>query len=236
MRSKYYLTFHQTLSKFVTDENFTIEFKLFTDKYILGYDLKMNMFTINGSYASKSNLDSVYKIIKCYVIDELGRQQKHTFCNELEKVKSVNMNDVQKEAYYNLRKLFKPLLWQEPISVYDIERKGCIHKLRYGFRGTEVIESFLVTILETLQNNPTAFDSAIIDWWMWPSSYTVERMRANLEIFEKEEYVIIDKKEFLNDRFIVKLTGKYYEAFKKSFYYTYDSDITQPYVGCIHAR
>lgn len=255
MRHELYQGFYGTLKRFVNDDNFFIDFFLpadfliYTDKkenpvskgntFTLHFDKNNKVFYIKEAWADLLPIQ-VYGIIKNYVLNMIAQEQKKIFNGEFtpkqeEWVKNYNLfvaeNDM--EVYFELVDMFKEFLWNEAISPTDISIRGCMHRLAFGFLDVGVPIDFLCELLRVIHKNPSIFYNGIIEKFMWANidTFSDDKVKDYFLALEDEKYAVINM--FGGEILEVALTEKFYEAFKKSFYYDYDPKVART-TGCIN--
>lgn len=240
MRHQFYQTFYQTLKKFIHDENFVVEFKFLKQNYILGYRKGGGYFYVDKDYKALQNAQTVYPIIKLFVEEQIAKSQNgnistYTKCNVENLFEDVMLDEEEKEIFVKLVNKFKEQLWNEPISPYDISQRGCYHRLGFGFEGSKVSIEFFSNILTILHMYPAAFFNRRIDFYMWQiKEIDKDEYKVAINQLKEEGYVAINDVVDAYGWWTVKLTDKFYDAFKKSFYYDYDPAVARP-TGCIYA-
>lgn len=239
MRHEFYQFFYDTLKKFVKFDDFSIEFEFLKENIILTFSKTLKLFEVSKVAISLQKPEAVYLIIKNYVEKQIAKNQKEAFCGSLEEKANeiITLTDEEYETFCYLEEKFKPLLLEEPISPYDIEVRGCLHRLEFGFNDSKISSLFLYQILEVIQAYPSSFKNGRIEFWMWGNSQKEETkfvLKENILLLKKEGYLVISEEDLEKGMFTVAFTEKFYEAFKKSFYYDYDPRVVRP-TGCILA-
>lgn len=256
MRHELYQGFYGILKRFVNDDNFFIDFFLPAD-FLIYTDLKENPVSKGNTFTlhfDKHNKEfyikeawadllpiQVYGIIKNYVFNMIAEGQKKVFNGEFsskqeEWAKNYNLfvaeND--KEVYFELVDMFKEFLWNEPIAPTDISIRGCMHRLDFGFSDVGVPIDFMCELLRVIHKNNEIFFTGIIKRYMLYeiTAFSSDKVKEYFLALENEKYAFVS----MLGGYIceVALTEKFYEAFKKSFYYDYDPKVARP-TGCIYS-
>ena len=254
MRHELYQGVYATVKKFVTQKDFYIRFLLPADFFVytqkvdnpvlrctftnLRYNKENGAFYIEDIVAELMP-KQIYSIIRNYVFEEIAKEQKQIFNGSFDTPKSkleedynVELSNEDKEYYCEIIDMFKFFLWDEIIDAKDISKKGSIHRLAFGFSETEVPIHFLSELLDVLHKYDGIFLSGVIENFMLDDFkfYSHEKKLEYILKLEKEGYVVTKK---ISNGTIIKiaLTLKFYEAFKKSFYYDYDPKVIRP-CGC----
>ncbi len=256
MRHELYQGVYATVKRFITEEDFYIRFLLPADFFIYTQNIdnpvsrctfaNLRFNKANGAFYIENIVaelmpKQIYNIIKNYVLEEIAREQKEIFNGSFEYHQSslnnsyylLLSNKQDLEDYCEIIDMFKPFLWDEMIEARDISKRGCMPRLAFGFPETKGIIDFLSELLNIFHKYDEIFITGKIQNYMLDELkiYANEKLDYFSKL-ESEKYLVIEKKDDCNI-IQIALTSKFYEAFKKSFYYDYDPRCNRPY-GCIN--
>lgn len=226
MRYALYQNFYKTLKRFVEDENFVIEYEILGNMYVLTFDKKEEKFCLKYQNDVILKAEDVYKIIKDYVINLIDKKQKEAFSGTFEKIKCnkiIFFNEDDKRIFCNLVLEFKPFLWEEPISPYDIEVNHSFKRIEYGFYDLPDLWWALEYLFIKIQKYPKSFRNGVIDYYMWMGHYVSEKEYVDaLKRLQKSGYLILQEDKKKHNYYAIAFTEKFYDALKRTFYYDFD--------------
>lgn len=223
MRKKFYNLFYGTLKRFVKEEGFAINYNFLQDTYTLSFDKKQKVFCVEKNYKSIQAPETVYQLIRNYVHEQIIERQKMSFAGKLEndEYEDICLTTEEYKDYCELVHKFDRLLWDEPISVLDIDDRT-IEKLKYGFSGSEVSIDFLLNVIEVIKSTHENIEFGNVEFFIGKNSKEANWYRASLKILYKEGYIVVNERELQKEYCKIHLTEKFLDALKKSFYYEFN--------------